>query len=326
MTHPERVAAVERLGFTQRQAEFLVMVMLHSGVCVGRQYCTFAGIVRGQTMVDFFDRLEIRRFATAYRCGHNKARVYHIHKAGLYEAIAQRDARFRKRSILARTIERLMILDHVVAHRELSWLGTEDDKLAHFLTSTSLQREELPKLSFGEGARAVVRYFPDKLPIGVSRDGRSHVLVYLLLGPLPHDFRAFLRRHAELLRGLPGWSVRLLVPTGVKGEVVKAYERAFREELAVPLHPQVAAELRWFYRSADVTATLDHARLKKARRAFGAPRFRVLQRMWLLDGDRVVDVAMSTSLSDAIARDEGRLECHELRGQYFHLSPLVGSA
>ena len=45
-----------------------------------------------------------------------------------------------------------------------------------------------------------------------------------------------------------------------------------------------------------------------------------------MDGDRVVDVAMSTSLSDAIARDEGRLECHELPRQYLHLSPLVGSA
>ena len=54
MTHAERVSAVAALGFTERQAAFLVLVMLHSGVCVGRQYCTFAGIVRGQKMSDFF--------------------------------------------------------------------------------------------------------------------------------------------------------------------------------------------------------------------------------------------------------------------------------
>ena len=48
MTHQERVSAVAALGFTERQADFLVHVMLHSGVCLGRQYCTFAGIARGQ--------------------------------------------------------------------------------------------------------------------------------------------------------------------------------------------------------------------------------------------------------------------------------------
>ncbi len=36
--------------------------------------------------------------------------------------------------------------------------------------------------------------------------------------------------------------------------------------------------------------------------------------------------ALTTWLADAISRDEGRLECHELSRQYFHLSPLVGSA
>ena len=38
MTSVERVHAVEEKGFTERQAGFLVTVMLHSGVCVRRQY------------------------------------------------------------------------------------------------------------------------------------------------------------------------------------------------------------------------------------------------------------------------------------------------
>ncbi len=326
MTHQNRVSAVAALGFTERQADFLVHVMLHSGVCLGRQYCTFAGIARGQKMVDFLQKLVSRRYATPHLCGHNKARVYHVHNVKLYDAIGQRDARFRKRSTVARAIERLMILDHVIAHRDLTWLGAEQDKVAHFLATTSLRQEELPRLAFGKGADVTIRYFPDKLPIGVAADKRSHVLLYLLLDPVSDDFRIFLRRHAELLRALPVWSIRLMVPTGVDGEVVDAYQQAFREELATPLHPQVANELRWFYQAADVTASIDRARLRRARRAFRAPRFRALRRAWLLDGDRVVDVAMSRSLADAISRDEGRLECHELSRQYFHLSPLVGSA
>jgi hypothetical protein len=39
VTAPERVRAIEHLGFTQRQAGFLATVVLHAGVCVARQYC-----------------------------------------------------------------------------------------------------------------------------------------------------------------------------------------------------------------------------------------------------------------------------------------------
>lgn len=44
----ERTVAVSAFGFTERQARFLVEVMIHSGVFVERQYCTFAGITHGQ--------------------------------------------------------------------------------------------------------------------------------------------------------------------------------------------------------------------------------------------------------------------------------------
>ncbi len=37
MTWEHRVSNVARQGFTTRQASFLVNVMLHAGVCVGRQ-------------------------------------------------------------------------------------------------------------------------------------------------------------------------------------------------------------------------------------------------------------------------------------------------
>jgi hypothetical protein len=326
MTSGERVSAVASLGFTERQAAFLVLVMLHSGVCLGRQYCTFAGIVRGQKMADFFQKLVAKRYATPYTCGHNKARVYHVHSVRLYDAIGQRDVRFRKRSALGRAIERVMLLDHVIAHRHFTWLGAEHDKVAHFLTTTFLRPEQLPRLTFGRAPEMTVRYFPDKLPVGVSPDARSHVFLYLLSQPVVADFRIFLRRHAELLRALPTWSIRLLVPRGVEADVADAYEAVFREELATPLHPVVANELRWFYRSADVTETVDRVRLRRARRAFGAPRFHAIRKAWLQDGDRVVDLAMSTALADAIARESGRFERYELPRQYFHLASMVGSA
>jgi hypothetical protein len=326
VTEAERVLAVSELGkFTERQAGFLVHVMLHSGVCVGRQYCTYARIVRGQKMVDFFTKLVAKRYATPYSCGSNKATLYHVHHVDLYEAIGQKHARFRKRMAIARAVERLMILDHVIGHVETTWLGAEDDKVSHFLGSTALGRDQLPRVVFGTNGDRTTRFFPDKLPIGVSADRRSYVLLYLLVDPATRDFRTFLRRHAELLREFPKWTVRLLVPVGLE-ECVDDYRRAFKEELASPIHAQVADELRWFCQHGKASGALERARLLRARRAFRSPRFLALRRAWVLDGDRAIDVAMSNSLADAVARGDGRLECHEASRQYLHLSALVGTA
>src|SRR5260221_5070719 len=68
----ERVGAVTELGFTQRQARFLAMVMRHAGVCLLRQYSAFAGIVHGQETRAFFRKLVSRRYASAYACRHNR--------------------------------------------------------------------------------------------------------------------------------------------------------------------------------------------------------------------------------------------------------------
>jgi hypothetical protein len=284
-------------------------------------------------MVDFLEKLTARKLATPYRCGHNKARVFHLHNATLYEAIEQRDVRFRKRMALGRALERLMILDHVIMHREFRWLGSEQDKVAHFLTSTSLDRDALPRLAFGVKPNITVRHFPDKLPIGVSPDGRTHAFLYLLANPLTHDFRVFLRRHAELLRALPAWSIQLLVPVEQTDNEARAqdladlYEKAFRHELGAPLDSVTANELRWFWEATTLTSGVgEDKRMRRARRIFGTPRFRALRRVLELDGERAVDVAMSRSLADAIERREGRFERHEMRRQYFRLSHLVGTA
>ena len=53
IANAERLNAIASFGFTERQARFLLNVLLHSGVFVERQYCSFAGIVHGQKSTDF---------------------------------------------------------------------------------------------------------------------------------------------------------------------------------------------------------------------------------------------------------------------------------
>jgi hypothetical protein len=69
LSNAERMEAVAAFGFTERQARFLLNVLLHSGVFVERQYCSFAGIVHGQKSTDFISSLVERRFATPITTG-----------------------------------------------------------------------------------------------------------------------------------------------------------------------------------------------------------------------------------------------------------------
>jgi len=96
VTFEERVQAVANHGFTERQAGFLTTVMLHGGVCLGRQYCAYAGIARGQKVHDFFSGLVANGYATAYPRAHRKTHLYHVHAKTLYRAIGEPNNRHRR--------------------------------------------------------------------------------------------------------------------------------------------------------------------------------------------------------------------------------------
>jgi hypothetical protein len=74
MNFDDRVAAVAKIGVTERQARLLVTVMLRSGLYVPRQFATFAGIAYGHKVSRFFDRLATREYATECGCLHNRRR------------------------------------------------------------------------------------------------------------------------------------------------------------------------------------------------------------------------------------------------------------
>jgi hypothetical protein len=330
---PERVNAVATFGFTERQARFLVRVLVHAGVFLERQYCTFADITHGQKSHDFLAKLIGRGYATAITPGAlHRGRVFHVQYKPLYEAIGEPNNRHRKPASLGRMVERLMLLEAVLPDTGYTWLGTEQDKLAYFilgLLKTRLQKHEYPHLVFGEGDNHTVRYFPDKLPIGVEgHGGWRHVFLYLVTRDVPADFRMFLHRHAELLRALPEWTIRLLIPRRFR-KAAALYRYAVRDEFATPLEPSTVEELEWFFRGRQgkaQTAPPTDLDLATAARKFSAARFRALHRTWQREGTPALWAAQSHTLRDALARGTGRIEFVELPRQYLQLTSLVGVA
>ncbi len=67
LANAQRMEAIAAFGFTERQARFLLNVLLHSGVFVERQSCTFAGIVHGQKTQNFLQKLVERGYARPIR-------------------------------------------------------------------------------------------------------------------------------------------------------------------------------------------------------------------------------------------------------------------
>jgi hypothetical protein len=326
------VNAVGAFGFTDRQARFVVTVMLHSGVFVGRQYATFAGISHGQKVHDFVEKLLAKRFATATTFGRQqRARIFHVQHKPLYAAIGERDNRHRKPVPIARAIERLMILDGVLADPTVMWLATEWDKRRHFIErlGTRLDEDEYPRLVFGTPPKTTTRYFPDKLPIGVDEEGRRHVFLYLPTSATPMDFRLFLQRHAELLHALGQWTIRLLVPRS-RTCTASTFEAAAYDQLAKPLRPSELDELRWLFRQRKAAASsaqdVDSARFAAGSKGFRAPRFQALYRRWLEAGDAALWLAQSPAFLDAIKRGDAHIESVDLPHDYMHLSSLIGAS
>jgi hypothetical protein len=110
LTTQERITIIADYGFTERQARFLELVMRHAGVCVPRQYASFAGIAHGGAKCNaFFDKLVRRGHAVRSECIHNRARLYHVHHKPFYHAIGEGESRFRRPVSARRAVERLML-------------------------------------------------------------------------------------------------------------------------------------------------------------------------------------------------------------------------
>jgi hypothetical protein len=321
----ERIDAVARHGFTERQARFLVTVMRHAGVCVPRQYAAFASIAYGHKTNAFFDRLVSRRYATACGCLHNRARLFRVHHRPLYEAIGEPHSPLRRPVPAARALERLMLLDAILALPQLDWLTTDVEKVAFFTATAGVPLDSLPHAAFGNVQPEAIRRFPDALPIGIESSGRV-VFLYLVADLGPDGFRTFLRRHVDLLRAVAQWTLRLVFPRA-RASLHDAYQAVVHEELETPLEPRTIECLR-----AEFERLRGRQGSPESRPPFDAfcgwpelqaGRIAALYSRWLRGGDRALDATSSRELAEAIDDGRGRVETYVIPHAYRHLSPLV---
>ena len=309
----DRIAAVAEFGFTERQARFLVLVMRHAGVCVPRQYARLAGIANGGKKCNaFFAKLVRRGHAAPIDCVHNRARLYHVHSKELYHAIGEPSSRHRLSVSARQAIERVMLLDAVLDRPDLTWLTTDAEKAEYYLTLTTTIDASISR-----------QKFRSTFPIGLDSSDSARLL-YLATVPWTEAFRRFLQEHANLLRALPVWTLRVVFPRPLD-RFFDAYRTVVREELETPMSAPII-ELKWYFshRQKAVETPLDsltRAFLKRGSEVFSAPRFSTLYKRWLKRGDAVFNGLSSSAIADAFKAGTARVECVVLPHAYRHLSP-----
>jgi hypothetical protein len=327
LTGEERVQAIVDFGFTERQARFLVTVMRHAGVCVPRQYATSAGVANGGEKTNiFFDKLVNHQYAVACNCRHNRARLFHVHHKPLYRAIGEPESRFRRPVPARRAMERLMLLDAVLASPNSTWLTSEKEKAAYVAGLTPMSTERPLDATVDVSPRPTVGAFRSTFPMGLDPSGRA-VLLYLVTAPWTDQFRTFLQDQAAGLRVVPSWTLRLVFPRPLD-RAYGAYQTVVREELETPLHRATVGELKWYFEHRQLAISQGvHAEtqafLDRAAQVFNTSRFTLLYRRWLKQGDAAFEAVSSPVLAEALASGVGRVECLVLPHTYRHLSPVT---
>jgi hypothetical protein len=336
VTRENRVQAVESLGFTSRQARFVVTVALNGGYCMRRQYQQFSGLRYGKNVRDFLDGLVERRLARREQFLPNRGYVYHLHAKSLYRLLEQTDNRNRRGVSAALIARKLMLLDVVLTRPEGEWYATEDEKVALFTGRFNLPKEILPRRTFTTdraGTSATTRHFVDKLPICVALEPPTVFFVFLPLDEATAAFQQFLIDHAELTAHLPSW--RIVLATSAMCRPLTAHFSVFDRFRAGALLPPSAAsvpDLVWYFRALDQVARNDVAafssadidRFRRLRERFQGSRYKALYTDWSARGDEALQpLSGGPPLPEKFA---GGLIVHELPSRYRQFGSLPGIA
>ena len=201
-TLQERAGKLAALGWSGREAEWLALVALHSGVFTRSQWCQFFDGANREAARVFVRALIEKELASedARPIFPGGARAVLLTGKPIYRALGIPDVRHR-RSKGATThvlMRRLLSLDYIIERPTFGWLPTEDDKVQRF-EALGLDRANFPYRKYGQPG--IPRYFAFKLPIAV--DDQAATFAYVDSGQTTDsELRAWGAAHAPLWAAL----------------------------------------------------------------------------------------------------------------------------
>ena len=204
-TLQERAGKLAALGWSGREAEWLALVALHSGVFTRSQWCQFLTATNREAARVFVRALIEKRLASEDERAifPGGARAVLLTGKPIYRALGIPDVRHRrgKDATTQVLMRRFLSLDYIIERPTFGWLPTEDDKVQRF-EALGLDRARLPVPEVRAGrARSIPRYFAFKLPIAV--DDQAATFAYVDSGQTTDsELRAWGAAHAPLWAAL----------------------------------------------------------------------------------------------------------------------------
>ena len=160
-----REQALASLGWTGREAEWIALVCLHSGVFTRPQFCRYFDA----------DSKRAHRFVKAIigrGCGvesewpvvNGGGKSCRISSKPIYRALGIENIRHRRKATVSVLRRRLLSLDFVLEHPGMNWLPTEGEKV-EFIEGLGVHSNLIPRRIYYGAVRAQKRYFALKLPV-----------------------------------------------------------------------------------------------------------------------------------------------------------------
>ena len=160
-----REQALASLGWTGREAEWIALVCLHSGVFTRAQFCHYFEARRNaahrivRTLVE--RRAAVESDHVTFNGG---GRTCRISGKAIYRALGVENIRHRRKANRSVVMRRLLSLDFVLEHPGLNWLPTEGEKV-EFIEGLGVHSNLIPRRIYYGAVRAQKRYFALKLPV-----------------------------------------------------------------------------------------------------------------------------------------------------------------
>ena len=160
-----REQALEPLGWTGREAEWIALVCLHSGVFARAQFCHYFDTQR-MTALRFVKALIDRKEAveSEWPVVNGGGKSCRISSKPIYRALGVENIRHRRKAGAPVVMRRLLSLDFVLEHPGMNWLPTEGEKV-EFLEGLGVHSNLIPRRIYYGAVRAQKRYFALKLPV-----------------------------------------------------------------------------------------------------------------------------------------------------------------
>jgi hypothetical protein len=126
------VAALELLGYTEREASFLYVAGIHSGYFLRRQFVSFISTKTGGAAQRFIDKA--RRLAHVDIIDYGRGNyVYHLMAKSIYRLFGNAENQNRRIKGDCEIRLHLMVLDYVLVHSDDHFLEGLEQKLGFFL-------------------------------------------------------------------------------------------------------------------------------------------------------------------------------------------------